>query len=250
VLTFILTFLVLQETNPRIQEHPDMGLSILQLLKRPFTRGDSTQHTTYAPLAEDSAGLESQEDAREEHAMEEFTREQEDGARTSSVSEALEADGTVKPVSDRAFTSQVMLQILAVSLLAFHKVASDSLMGTFLALPESAVGVKPAEEAASRSISFPHPRGGFGFDQRVIGIVFLTEAIFRAAIQPTAIPWFISKLGELRAFRWVLGLYPAMYILTPFLPRIPSPLRFILLFLDLWIKVAFSSVGYICSAVL
>jgi hypothetical protein len=122
-------------------------------------------------------------------------------------------------------------------------------MGTFLALGPGGSG-KPAGGAAPRGISFPYSRVGFGFDTRIIGIIFFTEAVFRAAIQPTLIPWFMSKLGALRAFRWVLALYPAMYILTPFLPQVASPFQFVLLLLDLWMKVALSSVGYICSAVL
>jgi hypothetical protein len=250
VLTFILAFLVLQETHPRMREHPGTGLSVLDLLKRLFPRRRLTKNAAYAPLAEDTAGLEARENATEEHSLEDFKEEQGGGVRTSSDSGRLEADEPVKQVSNRAFTFQVMLQILAVSLLAFHKVASDSLMGTFLALPESAGSDKPAGGAAPRGISFPHASGGFGFDTNVIGVIFLTEAIFRAAIQPMAIPWLISKLGELRAFRWVLGLYPATYILTPFLPRVPSPFQVIFLLLDSWMKVALSSVGYICSAVL
>lgn len=249
VLTFILAFLVLHETHPRMPGHPVTGLSVVQILKKLFIKRDPTKNATYAPLAEDSAGLEAQENATEEHPLEDFQKEQGDGARTSSDSETFEADGPVKKLPDRTFTFQVILQILAVSLLAFHKVASDSLMGTFLAL-ESGGSDKPADGATPRGISFPHSRVGFGFDTRMIGIIFFTEAIFRVAIQPTVIPWFISKLGALRAFRWVLGLYPAMYILTPFLPKIPSPFQFVLLLLDLWTKVAISSVGSICSAVL
>ncbi|KAK4124761.1 MFS general substrate transporter [Parathielavia appendiculata] len=218
VLTFILALLVLQETHPRMR--------------------DIIKHGTYAPLAEDAAGLEAEVSATEEHPLEDFQREEE------------QRDGAQK----RAFTFQVILQILAVSLLAFHKVASDSLMGTFLALDSGGNGgdnKSTADGAATRAnISFPHSSVGFGFDTRTIGIIFLTEANSRAAIQPTAIPWFISKLGALRAFRWVLGLYPATYIVTPFIPKIPSPFHFVLLLLDLWIKAAFSSVGYICSAVL
>jgi hypothetical protein len=188
--------------------------------------------------------------ATEDHPLEDLQEEEgDDSARTSLDLKPFEGDRTVKRVTDRACTFQVILQILAVSLLAFHKVASDSLTGTFLAL-ESGSSDKPVDGAASRGISFPHSRVGFGFDTRMIGIIFFTEAIFRAAIQPTVIPWFISSLGALRAFRWVLGLYPAMYILTPFLPQLPAPSRLVLLLLDLWVKVALSSVGYICSAVL
>jgi hypothetical protein len=250
VLTLILAFFILQETHPAMPGHSTTRLSALQILKKLFIRRHLTKNVTYTALAEDSAGLEAQEGATEEHLLENFPKGQgDDGTRASSDSETCEADGPVKQLPGRAFTSQVILQILAVSLLAFHKVSSDSLMGTFLALGAGGSG-KPADGAAPRGISFPHSRVGFGLDTRIIGIIFFTEAVFRAAIQPTVIPWFMSKLGALRAFRWVLALYPAMYILTPFLPQVASPFQFVLLLLDLWMKVALSSVGYICSAVL
>ncbi|KAL2263942.1 hypothetical protein VTK26DRAFT_4129 [Humicola hyalothermophila] len=248
VLTFVLVFLLLQETHPQMQGRPATGFLVLQFLRKLFSRRNLVEKATYTPLADNSSGLEAQEDAAEEHPLDDF-KEQGDGSRTYSDSETFEADGPVREHSDRAFTLQVILQILAVSLLAYHKVSSDSLMGTFLALGSEGSD-ETADGAASRDVQLPRSRVGFGFDTRTIGIIFLTEAIFRSAIQPTAIPWFISKLGALRAFRWVVGLYPAMYILTPFIPKIPSPFPLVLLLLDLWIKVAFSSVGYICSAVL
>jgi hypothetical protein len=150
---------------------------------------------------------------------------------------------------DRAFTTQVILQILAVSLLAFHKVASDSLMSTFLASGPVA-GDTSVGELATRGVLFPHVRTGFGYSARDIGLVFFMEAFFRMLIQPAAIPWFISKLGARRAFRCVLLVYPATYILTPFIPQVPPPHKVNLLFLDMGIKMALSSVGYICSVVL
>ncbi|KAG7290518.1 hypothetical protein NEMBOFW57_000521 [Staphylotrichum longicolle] len=156
------------------------------------------------------------------------------------------------PTHTRTFTSQVVLQILALSLLAFHKVSSDALTGTFLSLgpPPSHPDGPISAGTASQTPPFPHTNRGFGLDTRSIGTIFLTEAIFRVAIQPTAIPWFISKLGTLRAFRCVLGLYPATYLATPFLPTLPRPVGLAVLLLDLWTKVTLSSVGYICSAVL
>lgn len=69
-------------------------------------------------------------------------------------------------------------------------------------------------------------------------------------IQPAATPWFISKLGARRALRCVFLVYPAMYILTPFIPRVTPPHELNLLLLDMVIKMGLLPVGYICSAVL
>jgi hypothetical protein len=89
--------------------HPVTGLSVLQVLKKLFTRRHLTKIATYTPLVENSAGLQAQEDATEEHLLEDFPKEQWDGPRASSDSETFEADGPVKELSDRAFTSKVIL---------------------------------------------------------------------------------------------------------------------------------------------
>ncbi|EAQ85349.1 hypothetical protein CHGG_09363 [Chaetomium globosum CBS 148.51] len=169
VLTLVFALLVLQETHPQMSS-PALRLSVLQRLKSVFVKGDAA----YTPLLG-------------EPSTEDFNNERGDDAQASSDPEAFGPDRPAKLHRERAFTVQVMLQVLAVSLLAFHKVGSDSLMGTFLAL-ESGDTKKPADEAAPRGMLVPRSRGGFGFDTRMIGIIFLAEAIFRVAIQPTAIP--------------------------------------------------------------
>ncbi|KAH6620742.1 major facilitator superfamily domain-containing protein [Chaetomium sp. MPI-SDFR-AT-0129] len=275
-LTFILTFLVLQETHPGMSRPSQAtpGHSVVQTFTRLFSRRDKhPETTTYTPVPhDDPTGLEAQQSPTEDDPLLEQQQQQhrtlDDDTRTYSDSAFdpsnphspsppnLAATNPPSPV--RAFPPQVILQVLALSLLAFHKIASNSLTSTFLALDandpndnEPAAGAGATPPTTPRGIPLlPHSQRGFGFDTRMIGIIFLTEAIFRVLIQPTAIPWFISKLGALRAFRWVLGLYPAMYIFTPFLPMLPSPFGVVLLLLDLWMKVALSSVGYICSAVL
>ncbi|KAK3305581.1 major facilitator superfamily domain-containing protein [Chaetomium strumarium] len=224
ILTLLLTFMFLQETHSQLIERRDPGLAIVWLVRSWFGKESRPQRGVYAPLPDDSVSQEGPQASAETHELDDL----EDQAQEA------------KAVPTCAFTLQVLLQILAVSLLAFHKMSADALSGTFLSLEAPSVG----------GLSFPHTRGGFGFSTRTIGIIFLTKAIFRVIIQPTFIPWFISKLGALRAFRCVLGLYPAMYLATPFLPNLPSPLGLMALLPDLWIKVALSSVGYVCSAIL
>ncbi|KAK4140773.1 protein zinc induced facilitator-LIKE 1 [Dichotomopilus funicola] len=273
-LTFILTFFVLQETHPGMSRPSQAtpGHSVVQAFTRFFSRRDKhPETTTYTPLLHgDPTGLEAQQGPTEDDPLLDQQQQQQtlgNDARTYSDSAFDPSNphsppppnpAAPKPPSPfRAFPPQVILQVLALSLLPFHKIASDSLTSTFLALDandpndnEPASGAGAATTTTPRGTPLPHSQRGFGFDTRMIGIIFLTEAIFRVLIQPTAIPWFVSKLGALRPFHWVLELYPAMYIFTPFLPQLPSPFGVVLLLLDLWTKVALSSVGYICSAVL
>ncbi|KAK0625867.1 major facilitator superfamily domain-containing protein [Immersiella caudata] len=144
---------------------------------------------------------------------------------------ALVDGAAVKQQKRHVWDAQVTLQIVSISLLAYHKVGSDALIGTFLALPTAQ---------------------GFGFSTQQIGLVFLSETAFRVAVQFATVSVVIDRLGVLRAYQWVLALYPLAYLLTPFLPnlRLPGPVRTTVLLVDLWSKVALSSVGYVCSAIL
>lgn len=239
-LTLLLVFFFLRETHPQLTERRDLGLSATKMVRN-YLKRDHVQRGVYALLPADHVFTQPPRstDDSQAHQLDDL----EEGQHTQ------EREAT--PAHSRTFTSQVVLQILALSLLAFHKVSSDALTGTFLSLgPPASHDGSNTVGTRSQTPPFPHANRGFGLDTRSIGTIFLTEAIFRVAIQPTAIPWFISKLGTLRAFRCVLGLYPATYLATPFLPTLPPPVGLVVLLLDLWTKVALSSVGYICSAVL
>lgn len=137
-----------------------------------------------------------------------------------------------------------MLQITSVSLLAFHKVSSDAIIPTFLAAPPT----PSVPDRAQRDL-FKMP-GGFGFGNQKVGMILLSQAIIGIVTQVTLVPFFIDRMGSLKAYRIVLGIYPATYIFTPFLPNFVPPLSLVFVALDLWIKVVLSSIGYICSAIL
>ena len=245
LVTFIVALLVLKETHPSI---PARGLSVRRILKKFFARRGRTKNTTYFPFTRASTGPETRQNIPEQYQFEDFRRERDRVRNSSDVGRFDRDEPATKPPS-RVFTTQVILQIVAVSLFAFHKAASDSLMTTLLALGPVGSGTSVGEPAP-RGVPFPHVRTGFGYSSIDIGAVFFMEAFLRMLIQPAAIHWFISKLGARRALRCVFLLYPAMYILTPFIPRVTLPHELNLLLLDMGIKMGLLSVGYICSAVL
>ncbi|KAH9907803.1 major facilitator superfamily domain-containing protein [Xylariomycetidae sp. FL2044] len=226
LLTSVAMFLYLEETNPRVSARPDVGLRIGAGIKTFLGRAPTPKQAyTYVPLSDQAAIDTSQ---LTDASSEVESHEPHPGPDPSPP--PVEENFNNKPPAS-AFTPQVIFQILAVSILAFHKVSSDAIMPTFLAAP------------------FPDT-GGFGYSSQKIGIILLSQAVFAMIIQAAVIPRLIGRLGALRAFRLVLGLYPCTYVLTPFLPRLAGPLGLGLVVLDLWIKVMLSSVGYICSAVL
>ncbi|KAK3291291.1 major facilitator superfamily domain-containing protein [Chaetomium fimeti] len=216
VVTFILAARIVEETHPKMPAQQFAGLSVSQILKKLLIALGRTNNAAHVPVPEDLADSEAQEN-------------------------------TTKKVSDSPFTFLVILQILAVSLLALHHAASDSLMVAFLALGSVA---ERADEPGPRSMSSPQATTEFCLTPPMIGLVLCMEAMFRVFIHPDGILSVVSTLGARRAFRLVLGLYPAMYIFTPFLPRLPTRPMVWLLAFDMWIKLGLSSIGYMSSTVL
>ena len=133
----------------------------------------------------------------------------------------------------RTFTSQVVLQICSVSLLAFHKVSSDIIIPSFL--------VYEGRDGFS---------AGFGFSTIEVGNVLLTQAIVAILAQLLVIPRLIETFGPLRVHRCALCVFPILYCFTPFIVRLPRIVSIVVLLIDLWVKVLLSSLGYVCSAIL
>lgn len=221
-ISWIMAFFFLPETHPKMSTVSDVGLRTGQALKESLQPG-----STLAP------------EARVRPTDSERPRELDN-------MDADRGDREQTEISWKGvFTLQIVFQILAVSLLAFHKVAFDAFMPTFLAAPSSAESPKQHERNIMDST------GGFGYGSQKIGLILLSQAIVVLIAQATVVSRMINWAGPLTACRVVFGLYPAAYALTPFLPFLASPAgRLITVALDLWITGILSSIGYICSAIL
>ncbi|KAJ3577792.1 hypothetical protein NPX13_g2774 [Xylaria arbuscula] len=234
LLTLVAVFLFLKETHPKLSAMPDPGMRLWNTIWT-VLRWKTTKTTDgcYSPLNTDEANLEQRSPTvppeETEHELQNL-----DDVMTAT-------DNQKESVPGSSFTHQVILQILSVSLLAFHKVSSDAIMPTFLAAP--------SETETENTRGFQES-GGFNYSGQKIGFILLSQAIFALCIQVTIVPLFVNRFGTLNAYRIVLGIYPFAYVFTPFLPRLGEPLALGIVALDLWEKVALSSVGYICSAVL
>ncbi len=142
-------------------------------------------------------------------------------------------------------TTQVWLQIASVCSLAYHKVSSDVIIPTFLALP-----AKGRPESTRIQARGPGVEGGFGLDAREIGLILFSQAIVAIAAQACLIPNLVARFGALRTYKWILRGYPVLYILTPFTAQLVSPLSVVAVSSDLWLKVVVSSTAYVCSNIL
>lgn len=243
--SFIVALMSLPETHPQLSSYFDLGLSIRRLLSR-LSGGRLFQDgSRYIPLKGQrqftpTSQAQSQQDADENGEMHHELKDM------SDLEEPSESPGDLgcerKPT--KAFTTQVILQIISVSLLAFHKVSSDAIIPPFLAAP-----AVPSDPQPTRRDALSTP-GGFGYSNQKVGVILLSQAVVAMIAQVTLVPFLINKLGSMTAYRILLGVYPAMYLFTPLLPKLPSSPSLVFLVLELWIKVILSSIGYICSAVL
>ena len=142
-LSMLLGFLFLQETHPRLAQKPDVGLKVGNLVKSVLI-GESIKQKFfgYSRLQEDPSV---EAPWRSGHRVEEDSNAtvlelqplQSDSPLDALAEGALAEEEPLQTSPKRAFTPQVVLQILSVSLLAFHKVSSDIIIPTFLALPPS-----------------------------------------------------------------------------------------------------------------
>ena len=239
-ISWIVAFLFLAETHPQLADQSNLGLAIGRALVSYIKGKPTTQGTyRYAPLPDDQAGL------GNGRSVEAGPVEQQFHELADMSGEAHHQDSRAGLRPKKAFTQQVILQLISVSMLAFHKVSSDSIMPTFLATPPTPPG---SQRTPTRN--FLESTSGFGYSSEKIGFILLSQAIVAVIAQATVVPLFVDRVGPLKAYRIVLSIYPIAYLFTPLLPKLGSPFPLILVALDLWIKVIISSVGYICSAIL
>ncbi|CZR66893.1 uncharacterized protein PAC_16794 [Phialocephala subalpina] len=236
----LLAFLFLKESHPQMQGRADLGRNLTSWIWGKFRDlFDKVDNRRYAKLdtEEDSIPLPTIEHVNDEDSV-------------KKESEEFEIPECHQTLSDparpklSAYTSKVILQILAVSLLAFHKVSSDVIIPTFLATP------------FDENYSSLDTRGlfkfavGFGMELPSIGNVLLSQAITVIISQMLIVPRAIDHFGPLKTFRWAVFAFPWLYCLTPFTATLPYPLSLAVLLLDLWIKAALVSLGYTSSAIL
>ena len=248
VMTWLVGFLFLKETHPKFTQQSDIGRGAVSTLI-------NILHN--AKLFKPKFGYVAVQDDREDIGSTQILPAANSNAEEGEVEVEVELaefdrtnnfdDNEVSLPSatlQKPYTMQVILQILSVSILAYHKIASDTLIPVFLASPSSQF---EADRSIMRLLNLS---GGFGMSTASIGNVLLTQAVIATIVQLAVVPIIIKRFGALRTYRWTLFVFPWMYCLTPFVIKLPMPISVIALLLDLWIKVLLVALGYVCSAIL
>ena len=243
--TSSLGFLLLKETNPHLPNRPHTGvragLAFKALWRRCVGVWKAQDYTAYSIVGEAYDVPTSEQ--HQSSAAEGHTDDIE--LRVRGKSPVANEPTFIPQIKRKRFTGQIILQIISVSLLAFHKVSSDSLIPVFLATP------RPKTDNPQTASNSPFRiSGGFSLSPASIGNVLLTQAVTAILIQFLVVPRVITAFGPLRTYRWTLFVFPWLYCMTPFVVKLPSPLSLLALLVDLWAKVLLVALGYVCSAIL
>ncbi|EGE08450.1 MFS multidrug transporter [Trichophyton equinum CBS 127.97] len=232
----LLGFFFLEETHPHLQNSHNVGLEMSQwLFQRTMKLLGYTDTQKYAVLSsngDDDIPLHCTEDI-ESAAVEE--NDSNDADKDTIMA--------VKSSTKSAYSGQVILQILAASILGFHKVSSDVIIPIFLAQDKESV----SDEKDSSLLYFIT---GFGMSSPMISNVLLSQAVVAILAQIFIVPKFIACLGPLKVFRWAVFAFPCLYCLTPFTSQFTHPLSTILILIDLWVKAILVNLGYTASSIL
>jgi hypothetical protein len=234
----MISLLFLEETLPSRASHQDfgqrLGKRLIQSLHRRPKEGDINQ-------ADANAILDMVETVQPQSA---YKNEQK--STDAHISNPDPESNDAMPATQdqgKVYTTQVMLQILSVSLLAFLKVASHINIPVFLASPSDSTP-NPSSQSSI------HSGSGFGITTRTIGPILLAQACVAVAGQLLLVPRIVNAYGPLRVYRYSLWLYALTYVLTPFTVRLRKPESVVATSFDLLVKVLLSSTGYTCSAIL
>ncbi|KAL3421131.1 major facilitator superfamily transporter [Phlyctema vagabunda] len=122
-----------------------------------------------------------------------------------------------KPAATKAFTKQVILNIIGYGILAYHTMTFDAMLPTLL---------------STRAPDPPQPThlpfkfvSGYGLDTKEIGVILSIQGLYSMVATLFLFPFMVRRLGALGLFRLITLSYPILYITTPYLVLLPENLK-------------------------
>jgi len=147
-----------------------------------------------------------------------------------------------RPAATKAFTRQVVLNIVGYGILAYHTMTFDAMLPTMLStdLPKSTDDFRLPFKFVS----------GYGLDTKEIGVILSIQGLYSMLATIFLFPFVVRRLGALGLFRLIALSYPILYLTTPYLVLLPPSLRMIgVYFVVIW-KCTFSTMAYPANAIL
>ncbi|PGG95691.1 hypothetical protein AJ79_09918, partial [Helicocarpus griseus UAMH5409] len=234
--------LFLEETHPEKKFRRDRGIELGRWLislfsKRPALSNDGYEEEYKSPIQYEEIQY------LVDHQLPPGYRSTENSPRLSSVKVlpvSTRRDSNSNQVSKqnngfvKAFTPKVIFVILSYGILAYHSVSFDQLMPIFLSTPVSDV-------KAELPFKFT---GGLALSTKKVGLMLAVQGVYSMVAQLWLFPFIVSYFGTLSAYRFVLCVWPALYLVVPYLVLLPSQLQIPAVYMALIAKITLHVIAF------
>ncbi|PBP24799.1 major facilitator superfamily transporter [Diplocarpon rosae] len=148
-----------------------------------------------------------------------------------------------KPAASKAFTRQVVMNIVGYGILAYHTMTFDAMLPTML----STTAPDGGRDLWRLPFKFV---GGYGLDTKAIGVILSVQGLYSMLATLFLFPLIVRRLGALGLFRLIAVTYPVLYLTTPYLVLLPAALRTPGIYAVVIWKCTFSTMAYPANAIL
>ncbi|KIW46527.1 uncharacterized protein PV06_02195 [Exophiala oligosperma] len=229
--------LFLEETHTALKGQRDWGTELGQWL---FGKRRSHSYTAYG-----YADAEEDEDLCVIEPPPGYRSTEHSPLLKSTPSEAVDSELAMLMEKEqlgmvKKYNKHVVLIILGYAILAYHSVSFDALMPTFL-----------SEEKMQTAPVLPFKfSGGFGLSTQAIGFMLAVQGCYTMFAQVWLFPFVVRRLGNLRAYRLVMTVWPLLYLAVPYLVLLPEHLQKAGIYLCLMTKMTFHAISFPSNAIL
>ncbi|KAF2099504.1 MFS general substrate transporter, partial [Rhizodiscina lignyota] len=234
VLGLIVGLLFLEETHEDKQYRRDYGLELGNWILSLGRRQPIALRESKMGCFEETLGFLAEDPLPEYQSARPSTASSSDRSFDSGSTQPLDCYKCEKPSSRRALTKQVMLNIIAYGILAFHTISFEQLLPIMFSMPKS-------NTLPSLPFKF---EGGFALPTKTIGWILSSQGLLQMLVQLFVFPVINRKFGSLVLFRASIAVYPILYFALPYLVLLPGKLRFFGIFWVLLLKVSTQSFTY------
>ncbi|KAG4428561.1 hypothetical protein IFR05_015957 [Cadophora sp. M221] len=147
-----------------------------------------------------------------------------------------------RPAATKAFTRQVILNIVGYGVLAYHTMTFDAMLPTMLS-------TDIPKDTSNFNLPFKFV-SGYGLDTKEIGVILSVQGLYSMLATIFLFPIVVRRLGALGLFRLIAISYPILYITTPYLVLLPPNLRIAGVYIVVIWKCTFSTMAYPANAIL
>ncbi|KAK1146963.1 hypothetical protein N8T08_002290 [Aspergillus melleus] len=233
----VVGLLFLEETHPEKKYRRDPGLELGHWLVG--KSGSHVQLSEDTDVKTDSTGKDYFDLPPPEYRSTESSPRLGPVKESGSLSDDDDIEGQKKE-TPKAFTKQVIFNIVAYGILAYHSVSFDQLMPVFLSTPKS-------DEEVVLPFKFT---GGLGMATKTIGFMLAVQGVYSMIAQLWLFPFVVRHFGTLRTFRFVLLVWPPLYLLVPYLILLPEALQTTAVYVALICKITFHVIAFPATAIL